>query len=142
MFERIAYVSRAAGGIGTREVYDIIRRAHNRNGAAGLTGALLFLDGCFVQVLEGERFRLDDCLARIAADARHHGLELRLRASTEQRLFEHDWMALRLPEQVPEGVLAAFDYAPGLPAARFDGARTVAFVRACCGVGVPASAQA
>lgn len=136
MFDRIAYVSRAAGGVGPREVYDIIRSAHNRNGAAGLTGALVFVDGHFVQVLEGERFRLDACLARIAADPRHEALDLRTRSVADHRMFPGEWMALRQRSDIAPGVLDAAGYQPGLPPARFSGAQVEAFVRAACGLTV------
>ncbi len=134
MFERIAYVSRAAPGVGPREVYDIIRAAHNRNGALGLTGALVVLDGHFLQVLEGEPFRVDACFGRIAADPRHLALEVRARRRCEQRLFPGEWMALREQAQIEPGLLAAWGYEAGLPAARFDGDRLEAFVQACCGL--------
>ena len=49
-------------------VYDNIRVAHNRNSECNLTGALLFLDGYFVQVLEGEPLRVQERFAIIAAD--------------------------------------------------------------------------
>jgi hypothetical protein len=138
MFDRICYVSRAAAGVGAREVYDIIRSAHNRNGASGLTGALVFVDGCFVQVLEGERFRLDACFERIAADPRHEALELRSRCVADQRMFPGEWMALRQRGDIAAGVLDTAGYEPGLPAARFSGAQVEAFVRAACGLTVSA----
>ncbi len=134
MFERIAYVSRAAPGVGAREVFDIIRAAHNRNGALGLTGALVVLDGHFLQVLEGEPFRVDACFRRIAADPRHVALELRARRQHEQRLFPGEWMALRQQAQIEPGLLQRWGYEAGLPATRFDADRLEAFMLACCGL--------
>ena len=81
MLERIVYVSRAAAGVGDREVYRIIRCAHARNGADGLTGALIFLDGWFAQLLEGPPAAVGRAFAPIAADPRHHALSLRVRAA-------------------------------------------------------------
>jgi hypothetical protein len=132
MFERIVYVSRAVPGIGAAQTYDIIRHAHNRNQARGLTGALLLLDGWFVQALEGEPFRLQPCFERIARDPRHEALSLRLQVQAEQRLFPDQWMALRLGQDLPPGLLQQWDYEPGLPAARFDGLRLQALLQACC----------
>jgi hypothetical protein len=132
MFERIAYVSRAADGLAAREVYDIIRSAHNRNGASGLTGGLVVLDGWFIQVLEGEPFRVDACFARIAVDPRHRDVDVRSRVRVERRMFPGEWMALRQAGDISDDVLRACGYAPGLPTAHFDGARVEAFVRACC----------
>lgn len=132
MIERIAYVSRAAPGLSNADVYDIVRGSVNRNNRHGVTGGLLLLDGFFLQVLEGDAHRVDERFRAIAADARHTALDLRLRTPVRERLFPDQWMALRLPEQVPPALRAALGYEPGLPAARFSGARVAAFIQACC----------
>jgi hypothetical protein len=132
MFQRIAYVSRAMACLTEACVYDIIRTAHNRNCAAGLTGGLLVMDGCFIQVLEGDRFRVRECFQAIARDPRHTDVDLRLDESTRQLLFTPEWMALRQGHQIPADLKAAFGYLPGLPGASFTGAQVVAFVQACC----------
>jgi hypothetical protein len=132
MFERLVYVSRAAPGISARDCYDIIRVAHNRNSQFGLTGALLFLDGHFIQVLEGDRFRMRERFQVIAADRRHTDVELRQTVSCDELLFSAEWMALRSDAEIDPAVKARFDYRPGLPADRFSGDRIVEFVQACC----------
>jgi hypothetical protein len=152
MLLRIAYVSRAAGHIGPAETYEIVRGAHNRNRRNGLTGALLFADGHFVQVIEGDPFNVRRRFERIAADPRHHAVTLRLEQPVHERLFADDWMALRLGTELQSGpaeaVCREFGYEPGLPAERFPGPRLVAFVAACCRAmaaraeGTPAQARA
>jgi Sensors of blue-light using FAD len=132
MIERIVYVSRAAPGIGPRDAYDIIRTAHNRNSRDGLTGALLFLDGCFLQVLEGDAFALDRRYAAIAADRRHVAIELRQRCRPPARAFPGEWMALKLDADVAAAVKDRFGYESGFPAERFSAERLVAFAQACC----------
>lgn len=131
MFERLAYVSRAAPHIGMRDCYDIIRVAHNRNSQFGLTGALLFLDGYFIQVLEGDRCRMQERFQVIAADPRHTALELRHRQPCDTLLFPGEWMALRSAAEIDPAVLDRFGYLPGLPAAQFSGERIVEFALAC-----------
>ncbi len=132
MYERLAYVSRAAAHVGARDCYDIIRAAHNRNSQFGLTGGLLFLDGHFIQVLEGDRFRMQERFAVIAADPRHTDLGLRLRQRTDTLLFPGEWMALRSEAQIDPVLRERFGYRPGLPSAHFSGAQIVDFVLACC----------
>ena len=132
MFEQLVYVSRAAPGIATRDAYDIIRISHNRNSQFGLTGGLLFIDGHFVQVLEGDGFRLRQRYAVIAADTRHTDVQLRHTHASAAPLFPGEWMALRSEGEISAAVKARFDYLPGLPATHFDGQRIVAFVLACC----------
>jgi len=132
MFERLVYVSRAAPGITARDCYDIIRVAHNRNSQYSLTGALLFLDGHFIQVLEGDRFRMRERFRVIAADRRHTDVDLRATVACDALLFAGEWMALRGDAEIDPAVKARFGYRPGLPADAFSGDRIVDFVQACC----------
>ena len=139
MYKRLVYVSQAAPGVGARDTYDIIRVASNRNSHFGLTGALLFLDGYFVQLLEGQHLQVQARFQRIAQDARHHAVSLRLALDTHELLFPQDWMALRQASQIAPGVLQAHGYLPGLPEAQFDADRIVRFLLASCGRALPAS---
>ncbi len=132
MFERLVYVSRAAPGIEGRDCYDIIRVAHNRNSQYGLTGALLFLDGDFIQVLEGEVHRVRERYKIIAADSRHTDVDLRQAVACDELLFSGEWMALRSQAEIDPAVMARFNYQRGLPADQFSGARIIEFVQACC----------
>jgi hypothetical protein len=132
MFERIVYVSRARGDIGPREAYEIIRVSHNRNSSFGLTGALLLIDGYFLQVLEGDSFDLGKRLTVILADPRHEQIRLRQHTAAAGPLFAGEWMALRLDEGIAPAVRSRFDYAPGFPAERFSSERLVEFALAAC----------
>jgi hypothetical protein len=132
MFERLVYVSRAAPGVGSHDAYDIIRTAHNRNSQDGLTGALLFADGHFLRVLEGDGFHLRQRFAAIAADPRHTDVQVREHVAIDTRLIPDDWMALRQGDAVPDEVKTAFHYRAGFPPERFPPERLVAYVRACC----------
>jgi hypothetical protein len=113
-------------------VYEIIRVAHNRNSHCGLTGALIMLDGHFLQVLEGGGFHVDQRMTAIKNDARHHALELRERRPIAAPSFPGQWMALRQADGVPAAVKARFGYEPGFPAERFSPAQLLAFALACC----------
>jgi hypothetical protein len=132
VIERLVAVSRAAPGVGLPEVFAIIRAAHGRNRAAGLTGALVHLDGWFAQVLEGPPTALGPCLARIRRDPRHLELELRLRAPGLCPAFAGQPLALRTRGCIDQGLLAAFDYRPGFPVAAFPADVLLEFVIAAC----------
>jgi Sensors of blue-light using FAD len=138
MFERLVYVSRATAGTGASAVYDIIRTSHNRNSVLGLTGGLLYIDDHFVQVLEGEQLRVRERFERIACDPRHTNVEVRQVIASERPVFPGEWMAVRHGAEIGPELRAAFGYEPGLPAARFDGERIIAFVLAACGLALPA----
>jgi hypothetical protein len=138
MFERLLYISRAQPSIDARSVYDIIRVAHNRNSEYNLTGALLFLDGYFMQVLEGEPFRVQERFAIINTDPRHKNVQLRQTSRTDTRMFTDRWMALRLKSSIDSRRFEEIDYRPGLPAAHFDAATVLEFMLACCAdLGLP-----
>lgn len=138
MQHRIVYVSRAAPGLSMRDCYDIIRVAHNRNSGLGLTGALLFLDDWFIQVLEGWSSAVHARYAVIARDPRHTAVELRFDGPVAERAFPEDWMALRGDADIPAALKQAHGYLPGLPADRFSPDQVLAFVRDCCRATSPA----
>lgn len=72
----------------------LVADARVRNAQDGITGALLFGGGHFVQVLEGPAPAVEALLRRIEADPRHEGFEVLLRRPTPARQFA-DWhMAL------------------------------------------------
>ena len=132
MFERIAYVSRALASTGALEIHDIVRVANNRNAELGLTGALIFLDGYFLQVIEGLPGPLHERFAIIAADPRHTEISVRLSVKILTLGFPETWMALRQGDEIVEATKLAFDYQPGFSEAVFDGDKLVAFALACC----------
>src|SRR5688500_14581274 len=105
MLERMIYVSLAAPGTGVGEVYGIIREAHARNAAAGISGALIFLHGRFAQVLEGMAPAVRAVWGAILRDPRHAEVVLRARERALCRLFPGQAMALRTRACLDPGLL-------------------------------------
>lgn len=132
MYERLIYVSRAQVPVTPQLLYELGRVAHNRNSHFGISGALLMLDGFFIQVLEGEPFRVRERFEVIVHDRRHRMIELRQHVRCQELLFPADWMALRVDADVPAALRERFGYLPGLPSSRFSAERLVEFVLACC----------
>ena len=60
-------------------------RSHNKK--AQITGALLLLDDCFVQTLEGDEEEVQALLVRIQDDPRHDSLEVLETALVDGRVF-------------------------------------------------------
>ena len=132
MLERITYVSRAAAGLSREDLHGIIRAAHGFNRAAGITGALVYLDGWFAQLLEGGSAAVDRCLERLSRDPRHGRISRLSRERGFSRLFPDQAMALRSRACLDEGLLADFDYRPGFPVEKFPVDVLVVFMwRAC-----------
>jgi hypothetical protein len=52
----------------------ILRKARDKNAGLGVTGMLLYRDGFFLQILEGEQAQVDELFAVIAADDRHRNV--------------------------------------------------------------------
>ncbi len=132
LMERLVYVSRAARGLDAGQIYAIIRQSHAGNGPAGVTGALVFLDGWFVQALEGPARTLDAWIGRIRNDPRHAGLQVRSRERAHARLFADQPMALRTRACIDARLLEAFDYRPGFPVGAFPADVLVEFLVQAC----------
>jgi hypothetical protein len=73
---RLLYRSTVATGIGLRDLRSILLAANENNAHSGITGMLVMHDDWFLQVLEGGPEAVNRCFMRIAADTRHHGVEL------------------------------------------------------------------
>lgn len=84
------YTSTGNPDLGTSELAELLRRARVRNESLGITGMLLYSNGSFMQVLEGEPERVDDLYARISADKRHNHVTLIIREPIPGRTFG-DW---------------------------------------------------
>lgn len=61
--------------------------ARARNTSLGVTGSLLYMDGCFAQILEGKEDDLNALYANICKDRRHSDVTLLSRHSLSQRAF-------------------------------------------------------
>ena len=76
---KIVYCSRNClqGQVGgAEEIERILRKSRDNNRRAGVSGALLYNDGCFAQVLEGEQGAVEAIYERIACDPRHRDITM------------------------------------------------------------------
>jgi hypothetical protein len=94
MTVRLLYVSRSAGPQTTTVTRSILEKAQAHNSAQGITGVLCQGQGFFIQVLEGERSRVNALFRRIAADPRHKDVELLQYEEIQKRQFDKWSMAL------------------------------------------------
>ena len=91
---QLAYLSHVADGVTWEDTCDICEHAQNRNRADEITGVLLADGKCFIQVLEGPQFVVEDTFLRLIVDARHHSLTLLSRRLVTAREFGPWDMAL------------------------------------------------
>lgn len=69
------------------ELERILQSAVRHNLAQGITGMLLYANGTFIQVLEGEEAAVDETFARVERDPRHTGVFVIDRAPIRDRAF-------------------------------------------------------
>ncbi|PZW48385.1 FAD-dependent sensor of blue light [Humitalea rosea] len=69
------------------EIERLRHTSEARNRAAGITGSLLFNDGCFAQILEGPAAALDRLFAAICADPRHSHVTVLQEVTATARAF-------------------------------------------------------
>lgn len=89
MFQLI-YCSSARHLLSKQELVDILIKARDKNSRLGITGMLLYKDGNFMQLLEGEENIVRKLYETIVRDKRHHQVTLLISEAAEERLFP-DW---------------------------------------------------
>ena len=70
----ISYVSTAAPGLDEKQVEEIFKKTNAHNNGNGITGILLFSEGNFFQVIEGEKSIILDLYDKIQQDKRHQNI--------------------------------------------------------------------
>ena len=91
----------AAGSI-VRTLSSILSASNRNNKVQGLTGALIFDNQWFLQVLEGERNQVWHSFERIKADERHSGVVVAEVVDADQRVFSNWWMGLAMRNSTTE----------------------------------------
>jgi hypothetical protein len=87
---QLIYRSAARTRFSQQELAELLTRARTNNEQLGLTGMLLYDDGSFLQILEGEREPLFTLYARILSDPRHNDITKLLEREIDERQFG-DW---------------------------------------------------
>lgn len=65
------YSSEATAPMQSEDLEELLEDARRRNGIAGISGALIYANGMFLQILEGEAVDVRATMARIRKDLRH-----------------------------------------------------------------------
>lgn len=86
----LVYVSRAVRPMDEEALLVLLRQSRRDNECAGITGLLLYMGGCFMQALEGEREAVLSLYGRIAADPRHEQVTTLIKFAIPARHFP-DW---------------------------------------------------
>lgn len=73
-----------------KDLMNILEVSKARNSVAGVTGALMFNDDRFVQILEGTKYQVDETFERIRRDSRHAEATILAIQEKPSRRF-YDW---------------------------------------------------
>ena len=106
MTYQIIYSSEAATPMQTDDLEELLDHARRRNAAEGITGALVYADGIFLQILEGDKVRVQDLMANIRQDVRHESVIVLREGEIPAAIFGNWKMAYvsATPQQVAEWV--------------------------------------
>ncbi len=108
----LVYTSTASQPFGEGALEDLLSTCRTGNDARGVTGVLLYRDGRFIQVLEGQRETVLSLVATIGRDDRHHGMRILLTEELPARRFAAWTMGYRAfrtgSEAAPAGYRDSF----------------------------------
>ena len=88
--KQLAYLSTAVRLMTDDELIDLLKVARRRNAEHDVTGVLLYCDGTFIQVLEGESDHLDLIFDSISKDIRHKNIIRLIEGKLDKKYFP-DW---------------------------------------------------
>jgi hypothetical protein len=89
-FISLVYVSTATIPFFRLDLRELLSKSRDNNAKLGITGMLLFKDGNFLQVLEGEREKVRALYQKIGEDPRHSNLATLFEGASDHRDFP-DW---------------------------------------------------
>ena len=93
MLYQIMYSSQATQPMTVAGLEEILVDARTGNDKRNVTGALVYVDGVFFQILEGEETAVRQLMASIGGDTRHRSVKVFYEAPVEARAFDSWRMA-------------------------------------------------
>ena len=91
ILDTFVYCSRAAEGVDDAEVGRIIELSQRRNAARDITGVLVFGSGVFFQWIEGPPAQVENLIASLHGDPRHHDIVTLDRSVEKRARLYPDW---------------------------------------------------
>ena len=85
----LIYVSKESKKLNEDEINQILKTSWSNNSDNNVTGMLLYVEGRFFQVLEGEIEVIDKLFATISKDSRHTNVVVVDQGELDKRIFEN-----------------------------------------------------
>lgn len=96
MYYYLVYLSSATVKMEDRDLQRLLKKSRKNNELIGVTGLLMYIDGNFIQVIEGEKDTVMNLYRKIARDSRHANIIKLLDGYAASRNFEEWSMALKI----------------------------------------------
>ncbi len=106
---RLIYSSEATGDMPRAELEKMLAQSRARNTMRDVTGVLVFVDGVFLQILEGTREAVLALMEKIGRDPRHRSVKVFHEEDTERRTFGSWRMAFVSPSAEEMAAWAGLD---------------------------------
>ena len=97
MVYQIIYVSEAAEIMPKSKLYNILSVSRRNNKDANVTGALIFVENKFIQILEGDQKVVERLVSKIKNDKRHKNFDVLMEGESAERNFPEWRMAYSSP---------------------------------------------
>ena len=86
----LVYSSRAVHPFSKEELINLLTTSRIANKKTGITGMLIYMQGKFIQVLEGDQQKVEAIYKKIQDDPRHKQISKVLVGNSPERIF-NDW---------------------------------------------------
>jgi len=87
MYHYLMYVSYAVAPLADNELEDLLATCRENNEKLNVTGMLMYIDGKFIQVLEGDKEEINNLFGTIVTDPRHKKISKIIEGRTFERNF-------------------------------------------------------
>ena len=96
---QIVYISQATHAFAQAELDELVKVSQDNNKKYGITGAMLYLENSFIQVIEGEDSVVAQLLKNLYADSRHRDIRIVSDSVVPARNFQNWSMGIVQPPQ-------------------------------------------
>ena len=94
---QIVYSSLASKKMLKSDLVIILRKARTNNRISDITGLLMYIDGYFLQILEGSEDNVREIYNKISLDVRHKDCQIIYEGDSDKRFFSRWEMAYAAP---------------------------------------------
>ncbi|WP_452599807.1 BLUF domain-containing protein [Pontimicrobium sp. MEBiC01747] len=89
MLKTICYVSSSDIDLNISDLNELFKTTIKNNTHSKISGILIYKNGNFLQIIEGEENQIDKLYTKICLDARHHGTILIIETKICDRVFDN-----------------------------------------------------